>query len=186
MSRISRTPVVFPEGVKHSLQEGKMLTVEGAKGKLDLTIHDALRLEVDGQNIFVRTKKSVKQSEIPKDLSMLCGTYKRLIQNMVTGVSEGFSKTLELVGVGYRAEYQPQNARLKLSLGFSHDIFYPIPQGIEVAVEKATTVKISGIDKQQVGQIAAEIRKFRPPEPYKGKGVRLAGEFVRRKEGKAK
>ena len=186
MSRLIRTPVNLPEGV-HCVLNGQEVLVEGKKGKLSLKVPASLEVEQKEKDVFIRpTDKNIKLSELPKELSMLSGTFKRLIQNMVIGVSEGFCKTLELVGVGYRAEYQAQESRLKLSLGFSHDIFYPIPQGIDVSVEKATVVKICGIDKQLVGQIAAQIRKYRPPEPYKGKGVRFAGEFVRRKEGKAK
>lgn len=183
MSRISWTPVVLPDGVTCSF-EGAAVVVCGAKGKLSVAFPESLRIDAQEKGVFVRTREEIKLSEIPKELSILCGTFKRLIQNMVMGVSQGFSKSVELIGVGYRAEMQGNT--LKLNLGYSHDVLYAIPDGITVRFEKPTMFFIEGIDKQLVGQVASEVRKFRPPEPYKGKGIRVAGEFIRRKEGKAK
>ena len=176
MSRIGKLPV---EGGKATLSySDSVLTVKGPKGELTLEVVDDVNVEV-GDNAVTFTPK-----DDSKRARAMWGTMRARAQNMVDGVTEGFEKELELVGVGYRA--QMQGSDVKLSLGFSHDVIYKAPAGITLASSKPTEVKISGADKQAVGQVAAEIRKYRPPEPYKGKGIRYAGEQIRRKEGKKK
>lgn len=176
MSRIGKLPV---EGGKATLSySDSVLTVKGPKGELTLEVVDDVNVEV-GDNAVTFTPK-----DDSKRARAMWGTMRARAQNMVVGVTEGFEKELELVGVGYRA--QMQGSDVKLSLGFSHDVIYKAPAGITLASSKPTEVKISGADKQAVGQVAAEIRKYRPPEPYKGKGIRYAGEQIRRKEGKKK
>ena len=177
MSRIAKAPVPVPKGVDVRLEDGRVM-VKGAKGSLTLPL--AAEIEVkseDGVLTFAPRSPS-------RQARALAGTVRSLVKNMVTGVSVGFEKRLELQGVGYRA--QAQGRRLNLQLGFSHPVDYALPDGIEVETESQTQIVVKGIDKQLVGQVSAEIRAFRPPEPYKGKGVRYLGEHVRRKEGKKK
>lgn len=176
MSRIGKLPV---EGGKAtlSLADG-VLTAKGPKGELTLDIVDDVNAKLEDNAVTFTPRDESKRARA------LWGTMRARTQNMVNGVTEGFEKELELVGVGYRAQMQGKD--VKLSLGFSHDVIYVAPEGITISSSKPTEVKIAGADKQAVGQVAAEIRKYRPPEPYKGKGIRYAGEQVRRKEGKKK
>lgn len=175
MSRIGKNPVKIPTGVKVTL-EGSVLTVQGPKGTMSREIHPDISTEiVDGSILFTR------QSDAGSHRA-LHGTNRSLAENMINGVSEGFSKTLDLIGVGYRAELVGKN--VNLVLGFSHPVLYTAPEGIEFKVITPTRLMISGIDKQAVGQVAAEIRSYRPPEPYKGKGILFVGEQIRRKVGK--
>ena len=177
MSRIGRKPVPVPNGVTVTLN-GNAITVKGPKGELSRPIPSGIQVtRTDGQLEVTRASEE-------RQLKALHGLTRSLVANMVTGVTEGFEKTLELVGVGYRAALKGKD--LSLQLGFSHDVDIAPPEGVTFAVPKQTEIKISGADKQVVGEIAAVIRKMRPPEPYKGKGVRYQGEFVRRKEGKKK
>ncbi len=176
MSRIGKLPV---EGGKATLSLGdRVLTAKGPKGELTLTVVDDVNVEVSDNSVTFTPRDESKRARA------MWGTMRARAQNMVIGVTEGYEKELELVGVGYRA--QMQGSDVKLSLGFSHDVIYKAPEGISLSSTKPTEVKIAGADKQTVGQVAAEIRKYRPPEPYKGKGIRYAGEQVRRKEGKKK
>ena len=177
MSRIANNPVEVPSGVEVMLN-GSNLKVKGSKGTLELVINGQVEINKDDNYITFRASNGSKKS------GALAGTYRSLVNNMVLGVSEGFSKSLLLQGVGYRA--QAQGKKLNLTLGFSHPIDYDIPDGIEVETPSQTEVLVKGIDKQLVGQVSAEIRAFRPPEPYKGKGVRYANEYVKRKEAKKK
>jgi large subunit ribosomal protein L6 len=177
MSRIGKVPIPIPQGVELK-QAGSTVEVKGPKGSLSHTIPEGVSIQVEDGEIHVKRKTDAKR------VRSLHGLSRTLIANMVTGVTEGFAKGLEIVGIGYRANVQGRN--LQLSLGYSHPVIYPIPKGIEVEVEKQNKITIKGIDKQQVGQVAAEIRSFRKPEPYKGKGIRYVGEQVRRKAGKAK
>ncbi len=176
MSRIGKLPVTIPSGVNVRL-EGQTLTVKGPRGELSLDVHPDMVVELEGGEL------QVKRPSDARNHKALHGLTRALVANMVQGVSGGFQKTLEIVGVGYRAEKKGQD--LVLSLGFSHPINYPPPAGISIEVPNATTVVVQGADKAVVGQVAADIRGFRPPEPYKGKGVRYQGEQVRRKAGKA-
>jgi large subunit ribosomal protein L6 len=176
MSRIGKQPVGVPSGVDVKL-DGGHLVVKGPKGQLELDVHPEMQVSVDDGELTVARPSDKKEHRA------LHGLTRALINNMVTGVTEGFERRLEIVGVGYRAELKGKG--LTLSLGFSHTIDYPAPDGIEFEVPQPTNIVVRGIDKQKVGQVAAEIRAFRPPEPYKGKGVRYAGEHVRRKAGKA-
>ncbi len=175
MSRIGRKPVEVAEGVKVSLN-ARTLLVEGPKGELRLDVHPEMSVEVNGEQIAIH-----RPSDSPRHRA-LHGLTRSLVANMVEGVTNGFSKVLEIVGVGYRAEEKPEG--IVLQLGYSHPIHYAAPEGIQIQVPAPTRIVVSGIDKQKVGQVAAEIRSFRPPEPYKGKGVRYEGEHVRRKAGK--
>ncbi len=176
MSRIGKLPV---EGEKATLSmQGEVLHAKGPKGELTLIVPEEVGAEMDGNSVTFRPREETKRARA------MWGTMRACAQNMVHGVTEGFEKDLELVGVGYRAQMQGRD--LKLSLGLSHEVVYAPPEGITLTLGKPTEVKISGIDKQVVGQVAAEIRRYRPPEPYKGKGIRYAGEQVRRKEGKKK
>jgi large subunit ribosomal protein L6 len=177
MSRIGKKAVALPSGVQVTL-DGQTVTVKGPKGQLSWTVAEEIEVRQDGQELLL-----TKRAEGPRAQAMW-GLSRTLVANMVTGVTAGFERSLELVGVGYRAAMKG-NA-LSMQLGFSHEVDVPPPAGISFAVPKQTEIKISGIDKQQVGEIAAQIRRLRPPEPYKGKGVRYAGEQVRRKEGKKK
>ena len=177
MSRIVNNPVEIPQGVEVTLN-GQELTVKGSKGQLNLTIHDYVKVSQEEGKLTFGASQSGK-----KPIAM-SGTFRAIIGNMVLGVSKGFQKELELRGVGYRAAMQGKN--LNLTLGFSHPVQYPIPEGIDIETPTQTQIIVKGIDKQKVGQIAAEIRAFRPPEPYKGKGVRYADEQVKRKEAKKK
>lgn len=177
MSRIGKAPIPIPQGVEIN-RAGSTVEVKGPKGALSHTIPEGVSIQVEDRVIHVKRKGDAKRER------SLHGLSRTLIANMVTGVTAGFEKGLEIVGIGYRAALQGRN--LQLSLGYSHPVIYPIPEGIEVEVEKQNKIIVKGIDKQQVGQVAAEIRSFRKPEPYKGKGIRYVGEQVRRKAGKAK
>ena len=177
MSRIGKKPVSVPAGVTASI-EGKTLSVKGPKGTLTLAMRDEISYTLDDGGISVQPANETKQARA------FWGMQRTLVQNLVTGVTEGFSKKLLITGVGYRAA--SQGKVLKLQLGYSHDVNFDIPEGIEIKTPDQTTVEISGIDKQKVGQVAAEIRRWRKPEPYKGKGIKYDGEFIFRKEGKKK
>lgn len=177
MSRVGKNPVVLPAGVTANLN-GQVIKIKGPKGELSLEVHRDIEPKVDGTNVTVAPRNEERQTRA------LWATMQRRIKNMVTGVFTGYEKSLEIEGVGYRSNLQGKE--LVLQLGFSHDIRYQIPEGITIAVEKQTAIKISGIDKEKVGQVAAEIRGYRPPEPYKGKGIRYVGEYIVRKEGKKK
>lgn len=178
MSRIGKQKIEIPSGVEVNLN-GQALHVKGPKGELSLDVNPAIQIEISEGSILV------KRSTEDKLARGLHGLTRSLVSNMVEGVTKGFEKKLEILGVGYRAQVQGTN--LVLSLGHSHPIEYPAPDGITISIdaEKKNIVVVSGIDKQRVGQVAAEIREFRKPEPYKGKGVRYLGEFVRRKAGKS-
>jgi large subunit ribosomal protein L6 len=176
MSRIGKNPIVLPAGVEITL--GEQIVVKGPLGVLKTAAHPAVQVAVDGQNVVVSKVAGAVNG------SAMWGTMRANLSNMVTGVSKGFEKKLQLVGVGYRA--QAAGDTLNLSLGFSHPVAHKMPVGIKVECPTQTEVIVKGSDKQQVGQVAAEIRAYRKPEPYKGKGVRYAGEKVRRKEGKKK
>jgi large subunit ribosomal protein L6 len=176
MSRIGRLPIPVPDGVTIDVQ-GQTVTVQGPKGSLTLTAHPAIHVQVEDRRVLCR------RSSDEKTHRALHGLTRSLVRNMVDGVVKGFERRLELVGVGYRASLLGPN--LNLALGFSHPIIYPVPKGIKVEVKDQTQVVVSGIDKQLVGAVAAKIRSFRPPEPYKGKGVKYAEERIRRKAGKA-
>ena len=177
MSRIGKKPVSVPAGVTAAI-DGKHMTVKGPKGTLALTLRDEIKYEIEDGGISVQPANDSKQARA------FWGMQRTLVQNLVTGVTEGFTKKLLITGVGYRAAAQGRN--LKLQLGYSHDVNVDVPEGIEVKTPDATTVEISGSDKQKVGQLAAEIRRWRKPEPYKGKGIKYDGEFIFRKEGKKK
>ena len=177
MSRVAKKPVVVPSGVEIKLAD-QGIAVKGKNGQLSIDIHPSVAVEqADGQLNFAPRDGS-------KQANALAGTTRALVNNMVVGVSEGFNKTLTLQGVGYRA--QAKGKVLNLTLGFSHPIDYELPEGVSAETPNPTTIVVSGADKQRVGQVAAEIRGYRPPEPYKGKGVRYADEYVRRKEAKKK
>ncbi len=177
MSRVAKSPVAIPSGITVNLV-GENVSIKGPKGEQSLAVHPDVKVsEEDGQLIIAPRAES-------QSAWAMAGTMRALLNNMVTGISAGFEKKLQLVGVGYRA--QAGGKSLNLSLGFSHPIDYPVPEGITIATPSATEIVISGSNKQQVGQVAAEIRAFRPPEPYKGKGVRYADEQVMRKEAKKK
>ena len=176
MSRIGKIPVKVPQGVKVSF-EGGIITVEGPKGKLTQKYHPVISFENSGDEISVSRANEEKQTKA------FHGLYRNLLNNMVTGVTAGFSKTLLITGVGFKAEVQGK--LLLMSLGYSNDIFIGIPDGLNVASDTPVKITISGIDKQQVGEFAAQIRKLRKPEPYKGKGIRYENEYVRRKVGKS-
>ncbi len=177
MSRIGKKPVPMPAGVTASTQ-GQTLTVKGPKGTLSMQMIEDISYEIQEGAISVQPGNETKRARA------FWGMHRTLVQNLVTGVSEGFTKVLEITGVGYRAAAQGKN--LRLQLGYSHDVNVPVPAGIDIRTPDATTVEISGIDRQQVGQLAAEIRRWRKPEPYKGKGIKYRGEFIFRKEGKKK
>jgi large subunit ribosomal protein L6 len=177
MSRVADNPITIPDGV-NVVSENQEVLVKGPKGDLNLSIHALVAVEVEDGTISF--------SPIGQDrkANAMAGTTRALVQNMVTGVSEGFEKRLELQGVGYRA--QAKGDQISLQLGFSHPVEYRLPEGISAETPSQTEIVISGNDKQRVGQVCAEIRKYRPPEPYKGKGIRYMGEYVRRKEAKKK
>jgi large subunit ribosomal protein L6 len=177
MSRIGKKAVPIPSGVTANV-EGQTVKVKGPKGALQLVLHDDVSVKLDSGAVKVDPRSETKRAR------SLWGTSRTLVANLVTGVTKGFERKLEITGVGYRASVQGKN--LQIALGYSHDIVYPIPEGITIAAAKPTEITITGIDKQKVGQVAAEIRGFRPPEPYKGKGVKYAGEYIFRKEGKKK
>ena len=177
MSRIGKKAVPVPSGVTASV-EGQTVKMKGPKGTLQYVVPEDIVVKIDKGEIKVDPRDDTKRARA------MWGTSRTLVSNLVTGVTKGFETKLEITGVGYRAAVQGKN--LQLALGFSHDVSYPIPEGIAIVTPKPTEIVVSGIDKQRVGQVAAEIRGFRPPEPYKGKGVRYAGEFIFRKEGKKK
>ncbi|WP_313435386.1 50S ribosomal protein L6 [Novosphingobium sp.] len=177
MSRIGKKPVVIPGGVTAAIDNGT-LSVKGPKGTLTLGLSDLVTYEVEEGAIAVQPANQTKAARSH------WGMQRTLVSNLVEGVTNGFVKVLEIKGVGYRAAAQGKN--LKLQLGYSHDVDIAVPEGIEVKTPDNTTVEISGIDKQKVGQLAAEIRRWRKPEPYKGKGIKYRGEFIFRKEGKKK
>ena len=177
MSRIAKEPVELPKGVEFSLS-GTTVTLKGSKGSLSMDLNSEVELVQGDDNLTVKTRSGSRFA------GAVSGTTRALLANMVQGVTEGFEKKLELVGVGYRA--QARGNKLNLTLGFSHPVEYQVPEGVSVETPSQTEVVIKGIDKQKVGQVAAEIRHFRPPEPYKGKGVRYAGERIVMKEAKKK
>jgi large subunit ribosomal protein L6 len=177
MSRIGKKPVAIPAGVTTKL-EGQLIAVKGAKGELNFTAPEDVILKIEGNVVHVEPHREDKRARA------MWGTARARIQNLVVGVTKGFEKKLEINGVGYKAAVAGKN--LQLSLGYSHDVLYPIPAGVTITTSKPTEITVAGIDKRQVGQIAAEIRAFRGPEPYKGKGVKYADEFIFRKEGKKK
>ncbi|CAA9493479.1 MAG: LSU ribosomal protein L6p (L9e) [uncultured Sphingomonadaceae bacterium] len=177
MSRIGKVPVAVPGGVTASASEG-VLSVKGAKGVLTMPMIEDLDYGIADGSITVKPANDSKRARA------FWGMHRTLVQNLVTGVTEGFTKTLEITGVGYRAAVQGKN--LRLQLGYSHDVNLDIPEGLTVATPDQTTVVITGNDRQRVGQFAAEIRRWRKPEPYKGKGIKYRGEFIFRKEGKKK
>jgi len=177
MSRIGKLPIAVPNGVTVNI-DGQAVSVKGPKGQLSLTLVDEVSIGQGDDGITVSPRDDSKRAW------SMWGMQRTLVQNLVDGVAEGFKKNLEITGVGYRAQAQGQ--KLQLALGFSHDVVYDVPEGVQVATPKPTEIEISGIDKQKVGQVAAEIRAYRPPEPYKGKGVRYSDEYIFRKEGKKK
>jgi large subunit ribosomal protein L6 len=177
MSRIGKRSVALPKGVTATV-EGKTVKVKGPKGELKVNLVDEVDAKVDEHGVHVTPKEGAEQGR------QMWGLSRTLVNNLVVGVTQGFTQKLEISGVGYRAAVQGKN--LQLQLGFSHDVLYPIPAGINIVCEKPTSISVSGIDKQLVGQVAAEIRGYRPPEPYKGKGVKYAEEYILRKEGKKK
>ena len=177
MSRIGKKPVPLPAGVTARV-EGQHVAVKGAKGELAFTVPADVSVKMENNQIAVDPRSQTKRARA------LWGTSRAMINNLVTGVTKGFEKKLEINGVGYKAAVAGKN--LQLSLGYSHDVTYPIPAGIAIVTPKPTEITISGIDRRQVGQVAAEIRAYRGPEPYKGKGVKYSDEFIFRKEGKKK
>ena len=177
MSRIGNKAVAIPSGVTANV-EGQTVKMKGPKGALQVVLHDDVSVSMDKAAVKVEPRYETKRAR------SLWGTSRTQVANLVAGVTKGFEEKLEISGVGYRAAVQGK--QLNLQLGFSHDVNYPIPQGITIVTPKPTEIVVTGIDKQLVGQVAAEIRGFRGPEPYKGKGVRYAGEYIFRKEGKKK
>ena len=177
MSRIGKKAVSIPSGVTAAI-DGGQLSVKGPKGTLAMPLSDNIKYEVAEGSISVQPANSTREARA------FWGMQRTLVQNLITGVTEGFTKVLEITGVGYRANSQGKT--LKLQLGYSHDVDFAVPEGIEIKTPDNTTIEISGIDKQKVGQVAAEIRRWRKPEPYKGKGIKYRGEYIFRKEGKKK
>ncbi len=177
MSRIGKKPVAVRDGVQVAI-EGQTITAKGPKGELSVVLVGEVTVNMSDEGVSVQPIGTSKRAH------SMWGMSRTLVDNIVTGVSDGFEKRLEINGVGYRAVLQGKN--LHLALGFSHDVTFPVPDGIEIECPKPTEIIVSGIDKQKVGQVAAEIRRFRPPEPYKGKGVKYADEYIFRKEGKKK
>ncbi|AQS41261.1 MAG: 50S ribosomal protein L6 [Candidatus Tokpelaia hoelldobleri] len=177
MSRIGKRPVPVPAGVTATV-EGQMVTAKGAKGELNFVVNDEVLVKLEDNAVLVTPRDQ------SKDARSKWGMARSMIENIMQGVKDGFEKKLEINGVGYRASMQGKN--LQLSLGFSHDVIYEVPAGITVTVPKPTEITVVGIDKQKVGQVAAEIREYRGPEPYKGKGIKYADERIVRKEGKKK
>lgn len=177
MSRVGKYPVEIPAGVQVAIASG-MLTAKGKLGELKLALTDKVDAKVDGNKVTVAPRGNSTPAR------MMWGTTRALVASMVKGVSTGYTKSMEITGTGFRAAVQGKN--LVMNLGFSHDVVYPIPEGIKITCERPTAIKVEGIDKRQVGQVAAEIRGWREPEPYKGKGVRYTDETIRRKEGKKK
>ena len=177
MSRVGKNPVAVPSGVTVNLS-GQTLSAKGKLGELKLVVSNEVSATLEDNKVWIKPKSDSKRART------LWGTTRALVNNMVTGVSEGFTANLEINGVGYRAAVQGKN--LVLQLGYSHEVVYPIPADVKIVCEKPTSVSISGADKQRVGQVAAEIRAYRKPEPYKGKGIKYADEKIFRKEGKKK
>jgi large subunit ribosomal protein L6 len=177
MSRIGKKAVAIPSGVTASV-EGQTVKMKGPKGALEFVLPKEVAAKMDKAGIQIDPRDETKRAR------SMWGTSRTLVANLVTGVTKGFEKKLEITGVGYRAAVQGKN--LQIALGYSHDVIYPIPAGIAIATPKPTEVVVTGTDRQKVGQVAAEIRGFRRPEPYKGKGVKYAGEYIFRKEGKKK
>ena len=177
MSRVGKNPVVIPAGVTIELQ-GQHLKAKGKRGELQLVVHDDVAVAREGEGLVFKPRNDSRRAR------MQWGTARNLASNVVRGVSDGFTINLEINGVGYRASADAKT--LKMQLGFSHDVEIPIPAGIQIKAVKPTEIEISGSDRQRVGQIAAEIRSLRPPEPYKGKGIKYSTETIRRKEGKKK
>jgi large subunit ribosomal protein L6 len=177
MSRIGKNPVAIPQGVTVDLA-GQILTAKGRLGTLSLVVGNEVTASIADDAVTIAPKDDSKQARA------MWGTTRALVNNMVTGVSAGFTRNLEINGVGYRAAVQGSN--LNLQLGYSHDILYPIPPDVRIACERPTAITVTGADRQRVGQVSSEIRAFRPPEPYKGKGIKYSDETIRRKEGKKK
>ena len=177
MSRVGKYPVPIPQGVQVTLQ-GRTLVAKGKLGELSLPLTDDVDVEVKDSQVAVSPRRDDRRSRT------MWGTTRSLVNGMVTGVSSGFTKNMEITGTGYRAAVQGKD--LVMNLGFSHEVRYPIPEGIRITCERPTAVRVEGADKQRVGQVAAEIRAFRPPEPYKGKGIKYDNEQILRKEGKKK
>jgi len=177
MSRIGKRAVAVPSGVTANV-EGQTVKVKGPKGALQLVLHDDVAPKLDGSAIKIEPRAETKRARA------MWGLSRSLVSNLVAGVAKGFEKRLEINGVGYRAAVQGKS--LQLSLGYSHEVAFAIPEGITIATPKPTEIVVTGPDKQKVGQVAAEIRAYRPPEPYKGKGVKHVGEYIFRKEGKKK
>jgi large subunit ribosomal protein L6 len=177
MSRVGKRPVTIPSGVTATV-EGQTVKMKGPKGQLQFIAHDDVEVKFENGQVKVAPRFETNRAQA------MYGTARAQVANLVEGVTKGFVKKLEITGVGYRATMQGKN--LQLALGYSHDVVYAIPDGITIAVTKPTEITVSGNDSQRVGQVAAEIRSYRPPEPYKGKGVKYADEFIFRKEGKKK
>ncbi len=177
MSRIGKKPVAVPTGITANV-EGQTVKIKGPKGALQVVLHDDVAVKLDGGQIKVDPRFETKRARSQ------WGTSRTLIANLIAGVTKGFEQRLEINGVGYRASVQGKN--LQIALGYSHDIVYPIPEGITIATPRPVEIVITGSDRQKVGQVAAEIRDYRPPEPYKGKGIKYVGERIFRKEGKKK
>jgi large subunit ribosomal protein L6 len=177
MSRVGKYPVEIPAGVQVAIAGG-LLTAKGRLGELKLSLTELIEAKVDGNKVSVQPRNGETRAR------MMWGTTRALIANMVQGVSAGYMKSLEITGTGYRASVQGKN--LEINLGFSHPVVYPVPEGIKITCDRPTSIKVEGVDKRLVGQVASEIRAFRPPEPYKGKGARYTDEVIRRKEGKKK
>ena len=177
MSRIGKRAVPIPSGVTANV-EGQTVKVKGPKGALQVLLPDDVTVKMEQGSVKVDPRNETKRAR------SMWGTTRTLVSNLVTGVTTGFERKLEITGVGYRAALQGKN--LVINLGFSHDVVYPVPEGITITTPRPTAITVAGMDKRQVGQVAAEIRSFRPPEPYKGKGVKYQGEYIFRKEGKKK
>lgn len=177
MSRVGKRPVAVPSGVTATV-DGQTVKMKGPKGQLQFVVHDDVEVKLENGQVKVNPRVETNRARA------LYGTARAQVANLVEGVTKGFEKKLEITGVGYRAAMQGKN--LQLALGYSHDVIYTIPEGITITVPKPTEITVTGSDIQRVGQVAAEIRSYRPPEPYKGKGVKYAGEFIFRKEGKKK
>jgi large subunit ribosomal protein L6 len=177
MSRIGKKPIAVPSGITANI-EGQTVKVKGPKGALQVVLHDDVVVKLEGGQIKVDPRSETKRARSQ------WGTSRTLISNLIVGVTKGFEERLEINGVGYRASVQGKN--LQIALGYSHDIVFPIPEGITIATPRPVEILISGSDRQKVGQVAAEIRHYRPPEPYKGKGIKYASERIFRKEGKKK
>ncbi|UPK24541.1 50S ribosomal protein L6 [Bradyrhizobium sp. 195] len=177
MSRVGKRPVPVPSGVTATV-DGQTVKMKGPKGQLQFVVHDDVEVKLENGQVKVNPRAETNRARA------LYGTARAQVANLVEGVTKGFEKKLEITGVGYRAAMQGKN--LQLALGYSHDVVYAIPEGITITVPKPTEITVSGSDIQRVGQVAAEIRSYRPPEPYKGKGVKYVGEFIFRKEGKKK